>query len=136
MMILEDVLDFLEEKNTSEGFGFENFYIGKLDNKKDYSLGVYNLKHGKAEDVYCIGQLRNYEVLNVSLLLHISKRFKETEEISNKFYNWIKSLAYAERFKIKDFNIYFINLLSNNEDVGQDERGIYERVINFQIYYK
>ena len=26
--------------------------------------------------------------------------------------------------------------LSNNEDVGIDDKGIYERVINFQIYYK
>lgn len=135
-MILEDVLDFLEEKNTSENLGFENFYIGKLDNKKDFSLGIYNLKHGKVEDNFCIGALRNYNVLNISLLLHINKRFKDTEAISNKLFDYLKNLAYSEQFKIKNYDVYFIRLLSNNEDVGQDEKGVYERVINFQIYYK
>lgn len=135
-MILEDVLDFLEEKNTSENFGFENFYIGKLDNKKDLSLGVYNLKYGKVEDNYCIGALKTYKTLNVSLLLHINKHFKDTEAISNKLFDYLKNLAYSEQFKIKEYDVYFIRLLSNNEDVGQDEKGIYERVINFQIYYK
>lgn len=135
-MILEDVLDFLEEKNTSEGLEFQHFYIGKLDSKKDYSLGVYNLKYGNIDDEFCIGQLRTYNTLNISLLLHISKSFKETERISNKFFNYMKSLAYSESFKIKDYDVYFVRLLSNNEDVGQDENKIYERVINFQIYYK
>ena len=135
-MILEDVLDFLEELNTSQNFGIKNFYIGKLDNKKDYSLGVYNYKYGNVDDEFCIGQLRSYKVLNVSLLLHISRHFKETEEISNKLFDYLKNLAYSEMFKIKDFEVYYIRLLSNNEDVGIDDKGIYERVINFQIYYK
>jgi hypothetical protein len=135
-MILEDVLDYFEELNSSEDFGFEHFYIGKLESKKNYSLGIYNLKHGNVKDQFCIGQLRNYKVLNVSLLLHISKKFKETEAISNKLFDYLVNLIYSDSFKIKDYDVYLINLLSGNEDVGQDKEGIYERVINIQIYYK
>jgi hypothetical protein len=135
-MILEDVLDYFEELNASKKFGLKNFYIGKLDNKKEYSLGVYNLKHGNVKDIFCIGQLRDYKTLNVSLLLHISKKFKETEEISNKIYDYLVNLIYSDSFKIKNYDVFFINLLSGNEDVGQDDEGIYERVINIQILYK
>lgn len=135
-MILEDILDFLEEQNTLNNFGFKNFYIGKMDNKQDYSLGVYNLKTGNIDDMYCIGGLRTYKVLNVSLLLHISDSFRETEEISNKFFNYLLELGYKETFKIRDYSVSFVKLLSNNEDVGKDDREIYERVINLAFYYK
>lgn len=136
-MILEDILDFLEEQNALNNFGFKNFYIGKLNTKEDYSLGVYNLKkNGTIDDMYCVGGLRTFKVLNISLLLHINDSFRETEEISNKFFNYLLELGYKETFKIKDYSVSFVKLLSNNEDVGQDDNGIYERVINVAFYYK
>ena len=135
-MILEDILDFLEEQNTLNDFKFKNFYIGKMDDKQDYSLGVYNLKTGNINDMYCVGGLRTYKVLNVSLLLHISDSFRETEAISNKLFNYLLELGYVETFKIKDYSVSFVKLLSNNEDVGKDSKGIYERVINLAFYYK
>ena len=46
-MILKDVRNYLKELNTSKNFGFENFYIGTLDNKKEKSILVRSLRYGR-----------------------------------------------------------------------------------------
>ena len=134
-MILKDVRDYLKELNTLEDFGLENFYIGTLDNKKENSVLVRSLKYGNIEDKFSIGQLKSYETLEVSLLLHISKDYTTTEELSNKVFNYLLNNS-SEAFKINDYNVHFIKLLSKNEDVGRDPKTeIFERVIEFQLYY-
>ena len=51
-MLLKDVRDFLKEINSSEKFGFQNFYVGTLDNKKENSILVRPLNYGNIEDKY------------------------------------------------------------------------------------
>lgn len=135
-MILKDVRDYLKELNTLEDFGLENFYIGTLDNKKENSVLVRGLRYGNIEDKFAVGQLKSYKTIEVSLLLHISKDYTTTEEVSNKVFNYLLNNS-SEAFKIKDYNVHFIKLLSKNEDVGRDPKSeIFERVIEFQLYYK
>ena len=43
MLTLEAVKDWLKTIQPS----FERYYVGKLDGKKDNSLGVYDLKRAK-----------------------------------------------------------------------------------------
>lgn len=136
-MILKDIRDYLKELNTSKNFGFENFYVGTLDNKKEKSILVRNLKYGRVEDKLEIGQLRSYNTLECSLLLHISKDYSTTEEISNELFNYFLNNMYSkEIINIKDFEVFYIKLLSNNIDVGRDPNSdIFERVIELQFYY-
>lgn len=136
-MILKDVRNYLKELNTSKDFGFENFYIGTLDNKKEKSILVRSLRYGRVEDKLAIGQLQSYKTLECSLLLHISKDYTTTEEISNKLFNYFLEEMYSkEIIKIGDFEVSYIRLLSNNVDVGRDPNSdIFERVIELQIYY-
>lgn len=134
-MILKDIRDYLKELNTLESFGLDNFYIGTLDNKKENSVLVRSLKYGNVEDKFAIGQLKSYKTIEVSLLLHISKDYTTTEEVSNKVFNYLLNNS-SKSFKINDYDVYFIKLLSNNEDVGRDSKSeIFERVIEFQLYY-
>ena len=134
-MTLADYRDYLEELNALENFGFENFYVGELNNEEENSILVKNLKYGTVEDKLAIGQLKSYNTLEISLLLHISEDYNTTEEISNKLFNYLLN-NYSNSFKIDDYEVYFIKLLSKNEDIGKDPNsGIFERVINFQIYY-
>ncbi len=134
-MNLKDFRDYLKELNTLEDFGLENFYVGSLDNKKEKSVLVRSLKYGNINDKLAIGQLKSYKTLEISLLLHISKDYNTTEEISNKIFNYLLN-NYSKSFNLKDYKIHFIKLLSNNEDVGRDNNSnIFERVIELQLYY-
>ncbi|MEG0380029.1 MAG: hypothetical protein RR614_16240, partial [Eubacterium sp.] len=40
MLLLSDIRDWIKTLNT----GAENYYIGRLDAKKDKSIGIYPLK--------------------------------------------------------------------------------------------
>ena len=102
MLYIKDIRDWFKQLNTNYGLDFENFYIGKLDNKKDKSLGFYNV-----------------------------------DIASYNLYNKLKELMYSnEDIQINEHEVFCFYLLTANEDVGCDENGIYERVINFRIYYE
>ncbi len=135
VMTLKDVTDFFKELNTSENWGIQNFYRGKLDNKKEKSVGFYNLKDkvytpyvggpttGKDRDFYC------------SILIHWTKEYSPCEEVSSKIYNKIIELYDDLDLEIGGFQVNYLELLSGNEDVGTDDNNVYERVIQLKICY-
>ena len=134
-MLLSDIRNYLEELNSSQNFGFKKISVGRLDNVEN-SILVRSLKYGRVEDKIGIGQLMPYKTLECSLLLHISKDFTTTEEVSNKLFNYFLSNMYSnEIINIGNFNVFHIKLLSNNVDVGQDTNKVFERVIELQIFY-
>lgn len=59
MITLANIRDFIK------GFDFaDNYYIGKLDNKKDKSIGVYSLKRSEPP-VTAIGGQSTYDIIGV-----------------------------------------------------------------------
>lgn len=135
MLSIYDVLKFFKELNKTYDLDIDNFYCGKLDNKKQKSLGFYDLK-GADFSVPVGGQKnRTYKELNISLLIHFNKDYVQTEQASYKIYELLQNLN-EEDLTINNYKINYIELLSNNEDVGSDDNGIYERVIQFKINYK
>ena len=127
---LSDVRDWLK---TLE-LGTDNFYIGKLDNKKDKSIGVYQLRNNHVN--VAIGGLDNTKTLekSVSILIHWNMNAKETEEKALELYY---KLLNAKEFKINNIKINYIKLLvSEPVDVGTDDKNIYERVIEATFYYE
>ncbi len=136
LMTLEDVTNFMKTLNSSENWGIKNFYRGKLDNKQEKSLGIYNLKHGSYELMVGGPENKSYEDLYVSLLIHWDKSYTPCEEVSNKIYmKLVDFYKVVDGFKIGEFDVNFIEMLSGNEDVGTDEKNVYERVIEFKICY-
>lgn len=113
----------------------DHFYIGKLNNKKQKSIGVYQLQTTNSN--IAVGGLDNTKIKEktVSILIHWNNNADETElkalELYYKFMN-------ARNFNITD-NIlvnYIELLVPEPVDVGTDSSNIYERVIQAKFYYK
>lgn len=131
MILLNDVCEYLKTLNTK----FDNYYIGFLDKKKDKSLGVYNLKR-EGKPIIAIGGIDNtsYDVKRISLIVHYNNATDETEEIAN---NLFEDIMNAHPDIIGKHKVMFIGMLTNEAiDVGRDEKGICEYVIEFEIYYR
>lgn len=129
-MMLADVRDYIETLKLSE-----HTYMGKLDSKKDKSIGVY---HSKRESSYktAIGgpSLQSYGVKSVSFLVHWNKSPRDTEKASKELF---EALRDTREVKTNETTIKFIQLLVNEPvDVGTDENGIYEMVIEAAIIYE
>ena len=131
LMNLTEVRDFLKALEPT----FSSYYIGKLDAKKDNSLGIYNLKRNGMPQI-ALGGLSATKTLNkkVSILVHGTKNNVETEKLANSLYD---SLLRADVSKFVASNVYMIGLLCDGPiNVGNDDSGICEYVIEFEIYYE
>ena len=130
MLGLNDVLQFMKSKDT----GFSHYYIGKLNNKHDNSLGIYNLR-GVSDSYMAIGgdEPTKCQSKNISLLIHGNKNKVQTETLATNLYKILKSVR-NEKFGKYDIN--FIKMLYGEPiDVDVDVNGVYEYVIEIKIYY-
>ena len=128
MIYLSDIRDWLKGFNIAE-----HYYVDKLDSKQDKSLGVYQ-RQNPAPPVRAIGQKSSYEIKPISLLLHWNKNATETEKTAYELY---KQLRAVSSLQINGTHIYILSLLQSEPvDVGSDDNGVYERVIEFDLYYE
>ena len=131
MLQLKGVLEWLKSLSLE----FDHYYMGFLDKKNSRSLGVYNLKRN-TKPITALGGLENtsYNVKGVSLLVHWNNASDETEAVACSLY---EKILKSKIEKIDDFTVQFIGMLTNEPiDVGRDDNGICEYVIEFEIYYK
>ncbi len=129
-MMLADVRDYIDSLRLSE-----HTYMGKLDSKKEKSIGVY---HSKRESPYktAIGgpSQQSYGIKSVSFLVHWNKSTRETEKAANALFEAMRNTREA---KTNDTTIKFIQLLYDEPiDVGTDDDGVYEMVIEAAIIYE
>lgn len=131
MLLLSDMRDWLKTLNT----GANNFYIGRLDAKKDKSIGIYPLKVSGPPTVALGGlDATKTATKSISILLHWNKNAKETEIAAINLFN--KLLA-AGSVTIGATKVNYIKLLVPEPvDVNTDTNGVYERVIECELYYE
>lgn len=130
-MTTENVLQWIKTLPTKA----ENYYCGILNAKKDKSFGVYQLKESRARTI-SVGGADNTKtgIKSISVLVHWNASTRETENMAAALY---KDLAEAKDIVIGDKKVNYISLLQNEPvDVGTDENGICEHVIEFIIYYE
>lgn len=130
MVALSDIRDWLKS------FGlFDNYYIGRLDDKKKNSLGVYNLQDTGRREV--IGGLKVYDKKGISILIHGDTNKASTEKKAWSLYHAIEDLIVSCEYPvISGKEVFFIELLNNQPiDVDQDAGNIYEYVIELNIYF-
>lgn len=128
-MTTEQVLAWIKTLPTKA----DHYYCGMLNAKKDKSFGVYQLKESRARDI-AIGKQTKTATKGISVLVHWTSSTRETENIAAELY---KSLAEATDIAVGEFKVNYIQLLHNEPiDVGMDENGVCERVIEFVIYYE
>ena len=130
MITLAEVRDWIKTFNAAN-----NYYIGKIDNKQENSIGIYQRKTIDGPRVAIGGRtLASYDVKSISILIHWNKNANETEKRAQYLYN---RLFEAESVVIGETPIKIISLLQNEPvDVGTDDNNVYERVIELDLYYE
>lgn len=128
-MTTEEVLAWVKTLATKA----DNYYCGTLNSKKDKSFGVYQLKENRARDI-ALGKATKTGAKGISILVHWNSSTRETENKAAALY---ADLAAAFTPTIGNHKVNYIKLLHDESiDVGQDENGVCERVIEFVIYYE
>ncbi|MCI5723011.1 MAG: minor capsid protein [Erysipelotrichaceae bacterium] len=127
-MRLYEIRNWLKTLNL-----FEHYYIGKLDQKPDKAIGVYQLS-ASGSPIMALGNKSSYNVKRASLLIHWNNNARETDNAANDLF---EAIINAEHPAIGNWKVQFINMLvPEPQDVGTDDKGIYESVIEIEIYYE
>lgn len=128
MIYLSDVRDWLKTLIRAD-----HYYISKLDRKPERAIGVYQ-RRNPAPPVIAIGQESSYEIKPISVLIHWNKNADQTEKAARELYDKLRAVT---SLALNDAPVKFISLLQSEPvDVGTDDNGIFERVIEFDIYYE
>lgn len=129
-MTLADVRDYVASLNITEP---QKVYMGKLDAKPDKTVGAYYSKHQHTYKTAIGGDsLQSYRVKYVTLLIHWNKSPRDTEKAATALFEALKNTREA---KINNETIKFIQPLYEIQDVGTDDSGIYEMVIEAAFIY-
>jgi hypothetical protein len=127
-MELEDVRDWLKVI-WPDG----TYTVGTINAKRDRSVGVYQL-HRQNEAKGCVGGGIQTGRKAVSLLVHWNTNATETEQAAGRLLTALKTNYRAQQ--IGAFTANYVRPLNNEPiDVGQDDAGVYERVVELEIYY-
>lgn len=113
----------------------EHFYTGKLENKKEKSIGIYQRpSYGKAEIAIGGLDVTKTKSKQLSILVHWTKYSDETETAAQKLYDTIMA---SKNVTIAGKHVDYIAMdMPEPADVGTDDTGVYERVIWLTIYYQ
>lgn len=130
-MTLAEIRDWLKTFDVAE-----HYYTGRLDNKQEKSLGVYS-RPRSGPPVMALGGVENssYDVKSVSLLLHWNRNARETEEAARRLW---RCLFGADNVTVPSgSHIQYIQPnVPEPVAVGTDDGGIYEYVIEINIYFR
>lgn len=127
--MLSDMRDYVESLKMAD-----RVYMGKMDPKKEKSVGVYHSKHRREHKTAIGGDaLRSYGTKYVTLLVHWNRSPGETEKAAVSLFN---RLTGTREEKINDTTIKFILPLCDVQDVGTDDAGIYEMVIEAAVIFE
>lgn len=132
MLTLKDVRQYISSLGIAAD---DNVYIGKLDNKKQKSIGVYSRPTSGSANI-AIGGLEctTYDTKPISLLIHWNKIKDETERTA---YDLFEKLRSVTSLSIGDTHIDYLRLMvPEPQDVGTDDGGVYEYVIWLDFIYQ
>lgn len=128
-MTLADVRDYIASLNLTK-----EVYMGKLLDKPERSIGVYNSKHQYPYHGTLGGpNQQGYGIKHITLLVHWNKSPRDTEKVATALFDAINIVRDA---KINKTTIKFIQLLYDLQDIGTDETGVYEYVIEAAVIYE
>lgn len=128
-MTLADVRDYIASLNLTK-----EVYMGKLPDKPEQSIGVYNSKHQYPPHRTLGGpDWQGYGIKHVTLLVHWNKSPRDTEKAATALFDAMNA---ARDVKINETTIKLIQLLYDLQDIGTDETGVYEYVIEAAVIYE
>ena len=132
MLALNDIRQYISGLGIAED---GNVYIGKLDNKKQKSIGVYSRPANGTPGIALGGlECTTYAIKPVSLLVHWNKSKDETERAARELF---EKLLNVSSLDIGDTHINYLRLMvPEPQDVGTDDNGVYEYVIWLDLIYQ
>lgn len=120
MLGIGDVRDYIAGLGIVDN---TNVYCGKLDDKKNKSIGVYNNNKQRPVQM-AVGGLNNssYRIKSVSILVHWNTSVRDTEKTSEQLYNMLRDMNHIT---INDTKVFFTKMLVDEPvDVGTDDKGM------------
>lgn len=132
MLTLSEIRAWIATLGIAED---DNVYIGKLDNKKQKSIGVYG-RASSGQPHIALGGLERttYDTRPVSLLIHWNKSKGESEEAAYELFGKLREIT---SLTIGETPIRYLCLMvPEPQDVGTDDGGIYEYVIWLDLIYQ
>lgn len=132
MLAINDIRSYIASLGIAAD---NNVYIGKLDNKKQKSIGVYNRPSSGPPGIALGGlDCTTYDIKPVSLLIHWSKDKGAAETAA---YGLFEKLRGVTSLSIGDTHINYLRLMvPEPQDVGTDDSGVYEYVIWLDFLYE
>ena len=111
----------------------DNYYIGKIDNSKHKTVGIYGAGSGLAR-IEAFGKESSYDVTRIRILVHWNKNARETEVASRNLY---EKLRYITDVDMGGIHIDYLSLDEAEPSfIGTDDNGVYEYHISARIYYR
>ena len=128
-MMLSDVHDFIKALNLAE-----YVYMSTMPDKKEKSIGVYNSKHQQEYKTAIGGQrLKSYGTKYITLLIHWNKSPRDSEKAALAV---LEAVETVRNVTVNDDLIKFIQPLYEPQDIGKDDAGICEWVIEMAVIYE
>ena len=128
-MNLGDVRDYIASLEIAD-----YVYTGKLPAKEERSIGVYNSKHQHAYRTTLGGpSTEGYGEKYVTILVHWNKSPRDTEKAATALFQRLRT---ARDEKINNEKMKFFQPLYDIQDIGTDEAGIYEMVIEGVVIFE
>lgn len=131
MLSLKDIRQYISGLGIAAD---NNVYIGKLDNKKQKSIGVYS-RPTSGPPGMALGGLdcTTYDIKHISLLVHWTRSKDESEQAAFELFEKLRSVT---SLSIGDTHINYLRLMvPEPQDVGTDDCGVYEYVIWLDFLY-
>lgn len=113
MLGIGDVRDYIAGLGIADN---TNVYCGKLDDKKNKSIGVYN-NNKQRPVLMAVGGLNNssYRVKSVSILVHWNTSVRDTEKTAEQLYNMLRDMNHIT---INDTKVFFAKMLVDEPAEG------------------
>ena len=127
--MLSDVRDYVASLGLAD-----HVYMSKMPDKRDKSIGVYNSKHQHAYKTAIGGrELESHGTKYVTFLVHWSQSPRDTEKAATALLNALNKTREAT---VNKETIKFIQPLYEVQDVGTDDAGIFEMVIEAAVVFE
>lgn len=132
MLTLNDVRQYISDLGITPD---SNVYIGKLDNKKQKSIGVYSRSSSGIPQIALGGmEYASYDTKRISLLVHWTKNKPETERTACELFEKLRNVSSLD---LGGTHVNFLRLMvPEPQDVGTDDNGVYEYVIWVDLIYQ
>ena len=130
-MTLEQIKDWLKGViDVGDGIA-----VGSIDGTKERFIGVYLWDKVSDRQRICIGgtEATVYQIKALTILIHWTMSAVQAESKAQEIYQLLYG---SSDLVIEGTQVYFIDPGAGPIQIGKDENGIYEFIINARITYK